>query len=91
MKTNMTGADPSLDAEVTQEKSFESTRERGESDASVPAAESEVVGSDVFYGVLHQGKRSGRWSLEEKILFLHGLLLYGKGKWKKIQFFVPSR
>jgi hypothetical protein len=28
--------------------------------------------------------RTGRWSLEEELLFLHGLKACGKGKWKEI-------
>lgn len=37
------------------------------------------------------GKRAGRWSPEEKLLFLHGLKMFGRGKWKKIQTFLPTR
>uniref|UniRef100_A0A7S1Y5C3 HTH myb-type domain-containing protein n=1 Tax=Grammatophora oceanica TaxID=210454 RepID=A0A7S1Y5C3_9STRA len=35
--------------------------------------------------------RLGRWTPDEKLLFLHGLSIYGKGKWKKIRQFLPSR
>jgi Myb-like DNA-binding domain len=35
--------------------------------------------------------RSGRWTPEEKLLFLHGLRLYGRGRWKKIRQFLPTR
>ena len=35
--------------------------------------------------------RMGRWSLDEKIMFLYGLSLYGKGRWKKIHAYVPDR
>lgn len=35
--------------------------------------------------------RQGRWSPEEKLLFLHGLKLYGRGNWKKIRAFLPLR
>ena len=38
-----------------------------------------------------QGKRAGRWSPEEKLLFLHGLKQFGRGRWKKIQTFLPTR
>jgi hypothetical protein len=38
-----------------------------------------------------QSKRAGRWSPEEKLLFLHGLRQFGRGRWKKIQTFLPSR
>lgn len=35
--------------------------------------------------------RVGRWTLDEKILFLYGLQKFGKGRWKKISFYVPER
>lgn len=35
--------------------------------------------------------RTGRWSLDEKVLFLYGLQKYGKGRWKKIRTYIPSR
>jgi hypothetical protein len=35
--------------------------------------------------------RTGRWSLDEKILFLYGLQQFGKGHWKKISMYVPDR
>lgn len=33
----------------------------------------------------------GRWSQDERILFLYGLQTFGKGRWKKISSFVPNR
>jgi hypothetical protein len=36
-------------------------------------------------------QRSGRWSPDEKLLFLHGLKVFGKGRWKKIRTFLPTR
>jgi hypothetical protein len=47
-----------------------------------PAADAELVTIPI---------RKGRWSPEEKILFLHGLRLFGKGRWKKIRHFLPMR
>jgi hypothetical protein len=35
--------------------------------------------------------RSGRWTLDEKVLFLYGLQKYGRGKWKQIQCYCPGR
>lgn len=35
--------------------------------------------------------RCGRWSLNEKLMFLYGLSVYGKGRWKKISAYVPDR
>jgi hypothetical protein len=35
--------------------------------------------------------RSGRWTLDEKVLFLYGLQKYGRGKWKYIQSYCPGR
>ena len=38
-----------------------------------------------------ESQRSGRWSQDEKLLFLHGVMVYGKGRWKKIRTFLPAR
>jgi hypothetical protein len=38
-----------------------------------------------------QGQRTGRWSLDEKLLFLYGLRHYGKGRWKKMKAYLPLR
>jgi hypothetical protein len=35
--------------------------------------------------------KTGRWSLDEKLLFLYGLKKFGKGKWKKISAYLPDR
>jgi Myb-like DNA-binding domain len=35
--------------------------------------------------------RSGRWTPDEKLLFLHGLKLHGRGRWKRIRQFLPTR
>jgi hypothetical protein len=35
--------------------------------------------------------KTGRWSLDEKILFLYGLRKFGKGRWKKIGAYIPHR
>jgi hypothetical protein len=35
--------------------------------------------------------KCGRWSLSEKLLFLYGLSVHGKGRWKKISAYVPAR
>jgi hypothetical protein len=35
--------------------------------------------------------RSGRWTLDEKILFLYGLQKFGKGRWKKMSVYLPNR
>jgi len=36
-------------------------------------------------------QRSGRWTPDEKLLFLHGLKLFEEGDGKKIQKFLPTR
>jgi Myb-like DNA-binding domain len=36
-------------------------------------------------------QRFGRWTADEKILFLYGLNKFGKGRWKKISLYVPGR
>lgn len=35
--------------------------------------------------------RSGRWTLDEKVLFLYGLQKFGKGRWKKMSVYLPNR
>ena len=40
---------------------------------------------------LLQPQRTGRWTLDEKILFLYGLRKFGKGRWKKISIYLPKR
>lgn len=35
--------------------------------------------------------RTGRWTLDEKILFLYGLQKFGKGRWKKMSVYLPNR
>jgi hypothetical protein len=38
-----------------------------------------------------QAQRSGRWTPDEKILFLYGLKRFGKGRWKKMSIYLPHR
>jgi hypothetical protein len=35
--------------------------------------------------------RTGRWTLDEKVLFLYGLQKFGKGRWKKMSVYLPNR
>jgi hypothetical protein len=35
--------------------------------------------------------RTGRWTLDEKVLFLYGLKKFGKGRWKKMSVYLPNR
>jgi hypothetical protein len=37
------------------------------------------------------GNRTGRWTLDEKLLFLYGLRQFGKGRWKKMKVYLPDR
>jgi hypothetical protein len=36
-------------------------------------------------------QRAGRWTPDEKILFLYGLKRFGKGRWKKMSVYLPHR
>ena len=36
-------------------------------------------------------QRVGRWTMDEKLLFLYGLRKFGKGRWKKISVYLPDR
>ena len=43
-------------------------------------------------GACRNGRlRVGRWTSDEKVLFLYGLRKFGKGRWKKISLYVPGR
>lgn len=35
--------------------------------------------------------RTGRWTPDEKVLFLYGLRMFGKGRWKKMSVYLPQR
>jgi Myb-like DNA-binding domain len=50
----------------------------------------EIVGNNVD---ISKSKRNriGRWTLDEKLLFLFGLQKFGKGRWKKISLYLPHR
>lgn len=36
-------------------------------------------------------QRTGRWTPDEKLLFLYGLKRFGKGRWKKMSVYLPNR
>jgi hypothetical protein len=69
----------------SQEKMSE-TPDRDGGAAAVAAAPSENTVTPTSPTFKH-----GRWSPEEKLLFLHGLQLFGRGRWKKIRTFLPLR
>jgi hypothetical protein len=53
-----------------------------------------TMGQDYHHAPLFsttQLYNEGRWTFEEKILFLKGLRRYGRGKWKKIGSLLPTR
>jgi Myb-like DNA-binding domain len=52
----------------------------------------EVIGIGID-GDITNAKRNrvGRWTLDEKLLFLFGLQKFGKGRWKKISLYLPNR
>lgn len=60
-----------------------SAKEVSHSDESTSESKTESNGGPPF--------RSGRWTPDEKILFLHGLKMFGKGRWKKISIYLPQR
>ena len=61
----------------------ESARERA-SLSSHPGSESATGSSTVAW-------RTGRWTMDEKILFLYALRKFGKGRWKKMKTYLPQR
>jgi hypothetical protein len=70
----------------------ESKQEPSEEQRCVVADSNVPTPNDSSQKKKSQGNiRAGRWSPEEKLLFLHGLRQFGRGRWKKIQTFLPSR
>ena len=59
------------------------------SDSSLPASNSSVAG--ITSNVKEGNHRTGRWTPDEKILFLYGLKRFGKGRWKKMSIYLPHR
>lgn len=60
--------------------------------ASGSSSESEQThSSDEKSNPVLGATKSGRWSLDEKLLFLYGLSIEGKGRWKRIHKYVPER
>jgi len=59
----------------------------------VPAYSSTTTGTTITGNTSDRSRssRSGRWTPDEKLLFLHGLKVYGRGRWKKIRQFLPTR
>jgi hypothetical protein len=58
----------------------------------IPPLRSQIHPPTQHAQAIHNNKyRTGRWSLDEKILFLYGLQKFGKGRWKKISIYVPHR
>jgi SHAQKYF class myb-like DNA-binding protein len=58
-------------------------KEDGHSDGSNFESKSDSSGGPPF--------RTGRWTPDEKILFLYGLRMFGKGRWKKMSVYLPQR
>mmetsp|Transcript_34688 Transcript_34688/g.81806 ORF Transcript_34688/g.81806 Transcript_34688/m.81806 type:complete len:276 (+) Transcript_34688:67-894(+) len=46
---------------------------------------------DTTHDVQKPPLRTGRWTPDEKILFLYGLRMFGKGRWKKMSVYLPQR
>lgn len=64
------------------------------SDEKPSASDANHLSADSEYTTPHENmpaKRSGRWTMDEKILFLYGLRRFGKGRWKKISIYLPGR
>lgn len=40
---------------------------------------------------LNRPQKAGRWSLDERLLFLFALSRFGKGRWKKMSVYLKDR
>jgi hypothetical protein len=60
-------------------------------DVSPAPVRVEIIQTPTSTAVVVAVPRSGRWTLDEKVLFLYGLQKYGRGKWKQIQCYCPGR
>ena len=59
---------------------------KDDSDSETPSPRQSVKG-----GSSGASQRTGRWTPDEKILFLYGLKRFGKGRWKKMSIYLPHR
>eukprot|EP00977_Amphora_coffeiformis_P014663 scaffold4155_cov165-Amphora_coffeaeformis.AAC.12 len=62
-----------------------------ENSSAVAVADKPRVGRKTTSTQASGSMRTGRWTLDEKLLFLYGLRMYGKGRWKKISVYLPNR
>eukprot|EP00529_Nitzschia_sp_RCC80_P019438 CAMPEP_0113486032 /NCGR_PEP_ID=MMETSP0014_2-20120614/24788_1 /TAXON_ID=2857 /ORGANISM="Nitzschia sp." /LENGTH=431 /DNA_ID=CAMNT_0000379693 /DNA_START=69 /DNA_END=1361 /DNA_ORIENTATION=- /assembly_acc=CAM_ASM_000159 len=64
---------------------------------AIPASGAQAVSAKKGVGKVgsksHEGTqyKTGRWTVEEKIIFLHLLRRFGRGKWKNYQPYLPFR
>jgi hypothetical protein len=72
--------------EIGQEEATSRTSSTDDSMMDTPTTVSSRKGSD-----RNPSHRSGRWTLDEKVLFLYGLKKFGKGRWKKMSVYLPNR
>ena len=62
-----------------------------DSSLALSVADSQRTGRKTTSTQASGSMRTGRWTFEEKLLFLYGLRKYGKGRWKKISVYLPNR
>ncbi|EEC50126.1 predicted protein [Phaeodactylum tricornutum CCAP 1055/1] len=104
--TNLSHTDPTTVVHTSSHSFIESTkyrprerllREHPSASANDMARSAGSVRTDPHptehapLAVVGSPHRTGRWTLDEKILFLYGLRKFGKGKWKKMSAYLPNR
>jgi len=80
--------------ELLRKEGFEDEQNRMTSSNPEPATAEDADGTITATGKgseRNPPQRTGRWTLDEKILFLYGLKKFGKGRWKKMSVYLPNR
>jgi hypothetical protein len=82
-------------SDPVEEEESATEKDNGQEEAESPSPADSMM--DAATTVTPKGSyrnpshRSGRWTLDEKILFLYGLQKFGKGRWKKMSVYLPNR
>jgi len=73
------------------EEQFRTTSFSPEAAAAAPVADQGTITATWKGSQRNPPQRTGRWTLDEKLLFLYGLKKFGKGRWKKMKAYLPNR
>ena len=83
---------PSTDGHGVVDKSTDCEHADATNSDSSPPSKNTAVSAAAAAALTQSGThRTGRWTPDEKILFLYGLKRFGKGRWKKMSIYLPHR